>query len=92
MPTITPAVLAGELAAATHPLSEPYALRPGVLATLWQRSQWLIRIACAYLGGRRASSDEVRLIDQGCGLTAGDADEDASVHPVEIGDGGLDLG
>ena len=39
MPTITPAVLAGELAAATHPLSEPYALRPGVLATLWQQSQ-----------------------------------------------------
>ena len=38
MPTITPAVLAGERAAATHPLSEPYALRPGVLATLWQQS------------------------------------------------------
>jgi hypothetical protein len=32
MPTITPAVLAGELAAATHPLSEPYKLRPVVLA------------------------------------------------------------
>ena len=49
------------------------------------------KLVIADLGGR-GSADEVGLIDHGCGLTGGDADEDASVHPVESGGGGLDLG
>src|SRR5438445_13648491 len=39
-----------------------------------------------------SSSDQVGLVDDGAGLPAADADEDAFVQPVERGRGGFDPG
>src|SRR2546422_8203654 len=78
---MTPSVArAGVMISASAAISS--SLLPGLARIFWRR----MTIASS------SSSDQVGLVDDGAGLPAADADEDAFAQPVERGRGGFDLG